>query len=508
MNEQLLNRVLQSPRLPSLPTIALEVIDLVQQKNVDIRQIADTIKHDPALSSKILKTVNSSFYGQAYAISTISHALVVLGLNSVKTLALGFSLINNLAQQGGAGFDHMTFWKRSLFTATASKALAQKAGLLQQEEAFLGGLLQDLGMLAMNQTLGQQYNLLIARTHNVHADLLAMEIDKLDLPHTQVGARLAESWNLPPLLVGAIHHHHSPDLACSETRKVVQCVALGNLVADIFVLPETQSASALEDYRARALLWCGIPAAEADPLLKDIHQQTREMQRLFDLPTGGLGNVDQILASANEALLNLSIQAHRESSELLQQANDLQVQNQSLASQANTDKLTGVANRRAFDSFVPARFPQATADAPLGVLFLDIDKFKLFNDTHGHMVGDNVLVAFAQTLQRAVGDKGRVFRYGGEEFAIICLATDRRAAAQLAEHTRKCVEAMRVAGPDGRMLGVTCSIGVACHDGATFRCAAQLVNAADQGAYAAKEAGRNAIRVFAPRPRRPAPAAV
>ena len=88
MNQELIDRVLQSPRLPSLPEIALKVIDLVQQDEVSIKQIAETIQNDPALASKILKTVNSSFYGQSSSVSTISHALVVLGLNAVKTLAL------------------------------------------------------------------------------------------------------------------------------------------------------------------------------------------------------------------------------------------------------------------------------------------------------------------------------------------------------------------------------------------------------------------------------------
>ena len=93
MNQELLDRVLSSPRLPSLTTVALDVIDLVQQPDVHIKEIARTIQNDPALAGKILKTVNSSFYGQAYAVSTITHALVVLGFNSVKTLALGFSLV-------------------------------------------------------------------------------------------------------------------------------------------------------------------------------------------------------------------------------------------------------------------------------------------------------------------------------------------------------------------------------------------------------------------------------
>lgn len=455
---------------------------------------------DPALSSKILKTVNSSFYGQAYSISTISHALVVLGLNSVKTLALGFSLVNNLADQGGDGFDHMEFWKRSLFTATASKALAQKAGVVQQEEAFLGGLLQDLGMLTMNQTLGNEYNILIAKTGNAHSKLLQMEQDELDLTHPEVGAKLAESWSLPTLLSNAIRFHHDPASSSIDTRQVVQCVALGNLVADVFVLPEEDSGGALEAYKAKAVEWCNIPEDECEALLKEIHKLTKEMQRLFDLPTGGLGNADDILDKARETMLNLTMQAHQQSDQLEKQAKELEEQNQQLEDKAYTDQLTGSANRRAFDEYVVEQFDAATAEAPITILFMDIDKFKVFNDTHGHAIGDEVLVKFAQVLEAAVGDQGRVFRYGGEEYSIIFPDTSRLDGAKLAEQVRATVEAdCKITKDDGEVLGVTCSIGVACHAGDTFKNADIMIKASDKGVYAAKEGGRNCVRVFTPR---------
>jgi len=94
MNDQLLARIRQCPSLPSLPTIALEVLELAQREGVDIAEIARIISKDPALSGKILRTVNSSFYARAQAVGTISHALVILGLQSVKTLVLGFSLVS------------------------------------------------------------------------------------------------------------------------------------------------------------------------------------------------------------------------------------------------------------------------------------------------------------------------------------------------------------------------------------------------------------------------------
>ena len=96
MNEQLIQRIKQCPTLPTLPAVAVQVLELAQNPDVDIAQIAKILSKDPALSLKILRTVNSSFYARSNPVSTISHALVFLGLQSVKTLVLGFSLPHQL----------------------------------------------------------------------------------------------------------------------------------------------------------------------------------------------------------------------------------------------------------------------------------------------------------------------------------------------------------------------------------------------------------------------------
>src|SRR5688572_13614862 len=157
MNEQLIERIRQCPNLPSLPSIAMQVLDLAQKADVDIAEIARIICKDPALSSKLLRTVNSSFYGRSQAVSTISHALVILGLQSVKTLVLGFSLVTNLSKNKSKGFKHLSYWKRSIFAATAARTIAAKIGVVQQEEAFLAALLKDIGMLVLDQVLDEEY---------------------------------------------------------------------------------------------------------------------------------------------------------------------------------------------------------------------------------------------------------------------------------------------------------------------------------------------------------------
>ena len=480
LNNDLLGHVLQSPRLPSIPTIALKVIDLAQQPDVDFRHIADAIQHDPGLATKILKTVNSPFYGQAREISTVSRALQVLGLNSVKTLALGFSLVGNLKKSQGRDFDHVAYWRRSLYSATAARTLSRRAGIVQQEEAFIGGLLQDVGMVALSQSLKPAYWEILEKAAGNHAELRQHEIEALGLDHAQVGAALAETWGLPPVLIEPIRYHEEPHEADPELLTLVRSVALGNRIADIF-MDQGGEGEALDIYYRQVEEWFDVARDEAEPMLKEIHTQTQELGDLFELPTGNLGNPDEILARANEALMQLTLQSQQE--------------NQQLITEVHTDALTGVSNRRALDQYLQEQFDEATSDRPTSVLFSDLDRFKRINDTHGHALGDRVLVVFAETVRRSVGDRGTVFRYGGEEFAIVCPATDRAAATQIADWVRDAVEkAALIQTEAGDTLTLTCSIGVATHAGDTFKSADKLIEAADEGVYAAKAAGRNCVR--------------
>src|SRR5580658_6271086 len=142
MSAELVKKIQQCPNLPSLPSIAVQVLELAGKPDVDIAEIARIISKDPALSGKILRTVNSSFYGRSQHVGTISHALVILGLQSVKTLVLGFSLVTTLSKSKTGGFNHLKYWRRSIFAATAARTLATKMNLVQQEEAFLAALLQ------------------------------------------------------------------------------------------------------------------------------------------------------------------------------------------------------------------------------------------------------------------------------------------------------------------------------------------------------------------------------
>jgi HD-like signal output (HDOD) protein len=207
MNPEILDRVLRCDRLPSLPAVALRIIELTANNKTTIIELADVISKDQGLSSKVLKTVNSPFYGLSKPCSTISQAIVMLGFSSVKTLALGFSLVGLLKKHTEQGFDYAAYWRRGLLAGVAAKCIADEAKIGHEEEVFLAGLLQDVGMVALYQTLGKEYAAILQSTNGDHRLLVKAELEQLEASHPDVGALLAARWKLPPELSVPIRYH-------------------------------------------------------------------------------------------------------------------------------------------------------------------------------------------------------------------------------------------------------------------------------------------------------------
>jgi len=488
MNEQLVNRIRQCPSLPSLPAIALEVLELTQTELADLPEIARVISKDAALASRILRTVNSSFYGRSQSISSVSTALVMLGLQAVKTLVLGFSLVSSLTASKAKGFKHLVYWRRSVYSATAARTLAARLELVQQEEPFLAALLSDIGMLVLDQVLGAEYGE-IHEVVTTHHELAAAELTVLGMTHAEVGGVVAELWKLPPLLRTPIAHHHAPDEVADEgLRRIAEVVHLAGYCADVFV--DANAAGAIAYVRGFCRDRYQMGEAACDALLNDIGNKTKEVAPLFEISIGSGANYDEILRKANEVLVDLTLRTQ-------QQAASLQAQNQRLQAQATTDGLTGLANRAALDAFVAEQFAAArTHGRPLSLILMDVDKFKSINDRHGHPAGDAVLVSIAKLLKSAARAQDLAARYGGEELCLVLPATTRQTAAAIAESIRRTICARPVAA-ELIGLNVTASIGVAAYEPPSVMATpAHLLKAADLSMYAAKQGGRNCVRVF------------
>jgi diguanylate cyclase (GGDEF)-like protein len=491
MNQALLEQLKVSPQLPSLPAIAIQALAMARQENVNISEIADLISNDPALSSKILKTVNSSFYGLPKQVSTISHALVILGMQAVKTLALGFSLLTNLKGNPGDEFDYMQYWKRSIYSAVAGRLLARHLNIVQQEEVFLSALLADVGVLVMHRVIGKPFDDIMTESRGDEDRQLELCHKRFDLDHAAVGAMLAEQWQLPPVLAKPIAQHHAPNEPDPQLRPLVEVVYLAMICGQVF--GGGNPASAIIKARTEASRLFKIPLDKFETLMIEIGKSTREVAALFEVSIDPRRSYQDILDEANQTLIQMTLQTQM-------QVQQIKKENANLQHAATTDGLTGVANRARFNEFLDEQFARAyKLQRPLALLFIDVDHFKKVNDTYGHQAGDEVLRRIGKLLKLAVRNIDLAARYGGEEFALVLTETESNAAAQMADEIRQAIQT-EIFSYEDKTIPLTASIGVAGTDRLRiFGTAQQLTNAADRAVYAAKQAGRNCVRLFRPK---------
>ncbi len=488
-----LNELMESANLPTIPAVAVQIIALVQQEDLDIDLLAETIARDPALAARVLKTANSGFYGRPRSVTRIRDAVMVLGLRSVKTLALGFSLVGNMRKTTRHGFDHTEIWQRSLLAAAGARTIATRAGFTCDDEAFLGGLLHLIGVVAMEQVLGRPFHEIAEAAGSDLTRQRAFERERFGFDHAEAGAALAEKWNLPEALVMAIRMFPQPDNADADYRDIVRCVATAEAAADLTL--GTDPAGALVRFRWDCQQLFAIDAEASDALIARIIEDAGTLGATLDVPETSV-SADDVLARAREALLQLSLETERENAQLLAERDRLTLE-------ASTDGLTGLANRRHLDEFLAEQFRISSRyGTPLSVVILDIDFFKKVNDTYGHQAGDQVLRTVAMTLQQTVREADFCARYGGEEFVVVLPATTVDGALDVAERIRSAVEAQAmVAG--GERLNVTISAGVNAYRKDGQASPDWLIKEADMALYDAKRAGRNRVHCFEDAPASP-----
>ena len=305
MNDALAHRIVRSPPLPSLPKVALDVLALTEDPEVALPSMARVVARDPALVAKILKTVNSSVYHLSHQIANLDRALVVLGLEGVKTLVLGFSLVGDLKRMRTRGaFDHMAYWRRSLYAGTAAKILAEEFRMPLVEEAFLSALLMDIGMLALDRVLGKEYGEIVTSAGG-HEELCAMETAKIKMTHAEAVGLLAKQWKLPEMLAIPMAHHHSPQTVQEPAlQQLADVVCLAGRCADLFV--DAQPEWSLNDVRKTLMERHRVSDLTCGAILAKIGMRTRELAPLFDISMEGAADYDTILKRASDGLTRMT----------------------------------------------------------------------------------------------------------------------------------------------------------------------------------------------------------
>ena len=495
-----LDRILNSTSLPSLPTVAVRLLDLSRDPNAPTKSFVDAVQSDAAISAKILKLSNSSFLGIRSNVTTLQRAVTLLGTRTVTSMALGFSIARQSVGAGPLAGAFKAYWQRSVLEAVVCETLAERCRENSPAELFLAGLMADIGQLAMLRVLGGDYAGLAAAGLTGDAQLEA-EAAAFGFDHAEAGGGLLGRWNFPPHLVECAARHHDAGGrpgGDSGLEELLGAVRVASATADYF--GGSDPAAALQSLHAALFAEYGIGEADAFDFCEDVAEAFRANADLFDADADALPEPGDLMAAANEQLAARAVQAEieqakaEESRKELEAAQEaLQQENESLRNQSVVDSLTGCFNRAFFDETLTQEVDVCRRNAkPLATLFIDVDRFKQLNDTYGHQFGDEVLAGVAGKLGKCVRESDVLCRYGGEEFVILARQPTESGLRALAERLRRGVEELTFVH-ECHVVSVTVSIGGA-HTVPSLTdttVAADLVREADQAMYECKHAGRN-----------------
>jgi putative nucleotidyltransferase with HDIG domain len=215
--------------LPTLPGIVLKLNELIRNPRTSAQQIGELIAQDQVLAAKALKLVNSAFYGFPRKITNITHAIVILGFQKVRDIIMTTSIFD-LFKGEKIDIKVSTFWEHSLTTAITSEAVARKLGSPEVTDAFIAGLLHDIGKLILAIHGTKEYRAVRKTARECNLTSHEAEMEVLGFHHGNVGAWLTEKWRFPAKVVRTIRLHHSPE-AARENRELNSIVHLADVLA-------------------------------------------------------------------------------------------------------------------------------------------------------------------------------------------------------------------------------------------------------------------------------------
>jgi diguanylate cyclase (GGDEF)-like protein len=473
-------------KLPTLPGVAMRILQAMRREIPNIREISEIIASDAPLSAKVLQVVNSSFYGLSNQITSVHQGMLYLGLNAVKNLALSFSLINNFSNKANGSFDYVQYWKDSLIGAVAAKLITEKANKRHGENAFFLGLLQDIGMLIMSQSMPGAYGEVLAKARSNGTPLHEIESALLKFNHMEVGEYVTHGWGLPPAFSAPIGAHHAPERLSQPSAEIefqTKILHLSSLYIDLFNHANHHASSAYAPIEAQIGAYGLASAVDPFGIAEQVLANIRDIFPIFEIQIDEKEYIDIIETSRNE-LAELS-------TELMDQVHTQNQDLEKIKLQLGLDSMTQLNNHNRFLENLQLEMSRAGRyGTPLSIIMGDIDHFKSINDFFGHLAGDHALKCVAAKLKQTLRDSDQIARYGGEEFAIILPMTELGDAMKAAERLRKGIESLKLRYND-KPITVTMSFGVAAMNSAREVDVEGLIKKADEALYEAKNTGRN-----------------
>lgn len=236
--------------MPSLSTTVTKVLEICDQPGVSPNDLNKIISLDPVLAGTVLKLINSAYYALPSQITSLTRAIIVLGINTVKNLALSTAVLSNMKQSVQHSLSMDDFWKHSISVGVIARALAaeHKIPANQREEYFLSGLLHDLGKIPMAHCFPDEYSSCLESARAQQISLHDAEMAIFGFDHQYVGHIIATKWQLNDTMVEVMKYHHELEKSNEDHRLLISSVAIADVYANIFAMGSAGNHFIAEQY--------------------------------------------------------------------------------------------------------------------------------------------------------------------------------------------------------------------------------------------------------------------
>ena len=242
--------------LPSLPNIVVKVNNMLQEYDTPIKELSKTIETDQAIVTKILRLVNSTFYGFRSKIKNIPHAIIILGFSNIRNAVVSVSIITTFSgKKTLEAFDITDFWKHSIAVAVTSRYLAEQSKLDSPDDCFVAGLLHDIGKVVLSQDFAEFFSQVWELVKGNGLSFYEAEKKVLPANHAQIGGYLAKKWQFPASLTDSITYHHAITKTVSNLNQLIIVHTANSIVNNYQGSPERRTGCSFIDPEAKRIMF-------------------------------------------------------------------------------------------------------------------------------------------------------------------------------------------------------------------------------------------------------------
>ncbi|HET6201407.1 MAG TPA: HDOD domain-containing protein [Planctomycetota bacterium] len=440
MDLDLVGQIRNQRTIPTLPPIALDVVQLCGRDDVALEDLGRAVMRDPALTSRLLRIANSAAFGRPRQIASVPQAISLLGLRTVRVVALASALIDNVEHRRIPGFDYEGFWRNSVAAALASRSFSEISSKPHPDEAFVVGLLQDLGLYGLADALMDRYLELLQTAQEQGQELALLEEERLGVNHADISSALLESWGFPERIVEAVRRHTRPSPLLpppTEADEIANAAHLGELAAATFRRP---TAAVLEALTRKARERLGLDETQVAEVLLYVHRNVEETSRALNLNVGTADElrlirrrIEEILTgeSKPEAPTEGSSGKEEDFSEIA----------------ARVDPVTGLLNRGAIEREMLRCLEDSSSSAEgFAAIVFSVGAAE---KRAGEEIPDELLKGVTHVLKVSLPPSSRIGRYAPDAFLLVVPDVSDGTARDLADRVMRNVGATASLAKDG-----------------------------------------------------------